>query len=65
MICPKCNKQGFSQKEVWYPDNMLSTLKCKRCGERSNLGDWLVLIPVSYASVRVFKGEAIPVRMPG
>ncbi len=65
MICPKCNKQGFSQREIWYPDNMLSQLKCRCCGDYSNLGDWRVLVPVKYADTKLFKGEVVPIRMPG
>lgn len=38
--CPQCKKPGFTDKQVWYPDQPESRLKCPHCGEWSKLVEW-------------------------
>jgi len=49
MICPKCMKQGFAQSAIWYPGNHRSTLKCRKCGEHTELAEWLVPKYIPYS----------------
>lgn len=41
MVCPVCKYKGFASKEVWEwtPEH---TVKCRSCGEWSNVHDWLL-----------------------
>lgn len=38
--CPKCRPGRFNEKNVWYPNQPESRIKCPRCGEWSTLGSW-------------------------
>lgn len=38
--CPSCKIATFKMKDVWYPDQPESRLKCSRCGEWSQLQAW-------------------------